>query len=114
MTTEEKLFKLRADLQPYRSLLGQAADTVLEQDVSSYPIFVVHRQAVSIGLPVITRAVGGPEWSIHISTLEELATKRVIGMEKVDNFRQVYKNPEEFLCLFVLIEEGAQFVFIPR
>jgi len=32
----------------------------------------------------------------------------------VQDFRQVYKDPEANLCLFVLSDLGAQFIFIPR
>ena len=52
--------------------------------------------------------------SIHISTLEEFSTKQIILADKIENFKQVYKNPSEQLCLFVLSDLGATFVFIPR
>ena len=114
MKTEAELAQLQQDLDPFRTLLGKAADTILDEDVSSYPIFIVHQQSIALGIPVVQRTDEGSSWSIHASTLEELATKQVIGMEKVDDFRKVYKDPAEYLCLFVLYAKEAQFIFLPR
>lgn len=114
MQLEEQFVQLSKDLAPYKELLGRAADTIMEQDVSSYPIFVVHQESVSIGIAVVQRAEGGSKWTIQASTLEELATRRIIGMDKVDDFRSVYKDPAEYLCLFLISKEGARFVFLPR
>jgi hypothetical protein len=55
MENQEKYGKLEEDLQQYKPLLGKAADTVLDQDVSSYPIFVVHQLSVDLGLPLVQR-----------------------------------------------------------
>lgn len=109
-----KYQQLEEELKPYAALMGKAADAILDQNISNYPIFVVHQYQLDIGIPLLVNEPGGPKWSIHASTLEELATKNVIDMSRVDNFRKVYKNPEEHLCLFVLSELGANFIFIPR
>ena len=53
-------------------------------------------------------------WSVNASTLEEFVTKNLVFEEKVKDFMSTYKNPETHLCLFVLSELGAQFIFIPR
>lgn len=111
-----KIERLETELKPYLTLIGKAADTILDQDVSSYPIFVVHQMgAVDIGIQLLNHEQqDGPDWSVHASTLEELATKKVVEMSKVDSFRQVYKDPRENLCLFVLSDLGANFMFISR
>jgi hypothetical protein len=115
MEKQEKYGKLEQDLQQYKSLLGKAADTILDQDVSSYPIFVVHQLSVDLGLPLVQRDEdSGVKWSVNATTLEELVTKQVIANERVDDFTKVYKDPRSFLCLFVLSDLGAQFIFIPR
>lgn len=106
--------KLQTELQPYLPLLGQVADTVLDADVSAYPIFAVHQLELDLGILVLARQPEQLRWSVQISTLEEMAAKKLIAMEKVDGFRKVYKNPHEFLCLLVLSDQGAQFVFLPR
>ncbi len=111
----DKLFHLQQELEPYRKVLGEAADAIIDQGVSEYPIFVVHQQEVDIGLPLVTgEAKGKLRWSVNATTLEEMTTKQIIQPEKVDSFREVYKDPQEHLCLFVLSELGANFIFMPR
>lgn len=115
MSTETQYLQLQKDFQPYLAVLGAAADTILDQDVSRYPIFVIHQaDELEIGIPLLQAQPPQLHWSVQASTLEELATKRLIEMGKVDHFREVYKNAQEFLCLFVLTPTDANFVFLPR
>lgn len=109
-----KIEKLETELKPYLEVMGKAADAIIDQDVSLYPIFIVHQHTVDIGLPLIEQKEGGANWSVNATTLEELATKQIVEMSKVENFKDVYKEPEDQLCLFVLSDLGANFVFIPR
>jgi len=114
MDAENQYKALEKSLAPHLPLMEQAADTILDQEVSIYPIFIIHQLNVDIGVLLVSKTEGKADWSIHASTLEELVTKQVIQMDKVDNFRQVYKDPREYLCLFTLSEMGATFVFLPR
>ena len=106
--------QLEKELEPYKNMMGQTADAVLDAEVSSYPIFVVHQQQLDLGVLLIDHQSSKSNWSIQSSTLEVLAAKKVIEMEKIDHFRQVFKDPRQFLCLFVLGEMGPSFVFLPR
>lgn len=113
MQDPNKYLKLEKILEPYNLIMGKAADTILDQEVSSYPIFVIPNKEVSLGVPLV-EGKDQKEVRIHASTLEELATKNIIAMEKVDRFRQVYKDPSDYLCLFVITEQQADFIFLPR
>lgn len=113
MQSQKEYEALVNKLAPYNLVMGNAADTVLNQDVSSYPIFIIPTESIPLGIPIIEQTEGD-QLRIHASTLEELATKQVIEMSKVDHFREIYKDPSEFLCLFVIDEQQANFVFIPR
>jgi len=105
---------LDVELAPYRKALSQAVDTILEKDISKYPIMVVHQHELEIGIPLIRREEVKGNWSVNASTLEEFVAKQVIAEALVDRFRSVYKDPEQDLCLFVLSELGATFIFLPR
>ncbi|NJL74410.1 MAG: hypothetical protein HC892_04545 [Saprospiraceae bacterium] len=39
---------LEIELISYKEVLGKAADTVLDEDVSKYPIFVAHQEEVQV------------------------------------------------------------------
>lgn len=106
--------QLGTELAPHKAAMGQAADAIVDQDVSSYPIFVVHQHQVDIGIAIVSKGVEDALWSINATTLEELATKNIVDMERVDRFKEVYKDHRQFLCLFVLSELGANFIFLPR
>ncbi len=113
MIPTDKIFALQSQLQPYKTLLGQAADVIVNENVSKYPIFVVHQQELEMGIPLI--AAGSQfKWSVNASTLEEFVTKDIIYQEKAQDFINTYKDPELHLCLFVLSELGAQFIFLDR
>ena len=113
MQKEQDLKVLEEELKAYKPLLGSVADTIMEQDVSSYPIFVIHQDAIEVGIALSTDNIEG-SWSVNASSLEEFVTKQLILVDKVDDFKSVYKDPTAFLCLFVVDKSGATFVFIPR
>ncbi len=109
-----KFLLLEKELKPFLKLMAQAADAILEKEVSDYPILVIHQQHIELGLPVFDHVKVKGKWSINASTLEEFATKQVITTDKIEDFQSIYKDPKDHLCLFVISELGAQFIFIPR
>jgi hypothetical protein len=114
MEGADKFLMLEYELKPYRKILAQAAEVVLDENVSKYPIFVVHQQEVAMGIPLIEADRKNYKWSVNVSTLEEFVTKGIIFEDKIDDFRKNYKNPELFLCIFSLSDLGAQFLYIPK
>ena len=110
----EKLMFIEKELRNYEALISKAADSILDEDISNYPIIVVHKQKISLGVPLIDHVQSQTNWSINASTLEEFYTKELIVKSKVDEFRKTYKDPRTNLCLFVLSDIGAQFLFLPR
>lgn len=105
---------LAAELATYLPALADAADSIVTNDVSLYPIFVIHQHFVDIGIQMVDKEKVSGNWSVNASTLEEFVTKQVITSEKVDDFRKVYKEKQEEFCLFVLSELGADFIFLPK
>ncbi len=116
ISNEDLLYQMERELAPFRPLLAQTADTVLSEDVSLYPIFIVHQHIVDMGLLLLDRQNGQGNWSINISTLEEFVTKQIVEVERLEDFKNLYKSKDAYkhLCLFVLSENGATFVFLPR
>lgn len=114
MKNEIILKQIEREIRQYVPALGKAADEVLNQEVSKYPIFVVHQGELELGVSIIVKEKSKSNWSINMSILEEFAAKQIIPTENIDNFRDVFKDPETHLCLFVISEIGANFIFIPR
>ena len=106
---------LETKLLRYKPMMVAAVDTILDQEVSQYPILIIYQETtVDIGILLSDRSQTSGEWSVNASTLEEFVARQVITPDKVDDFKRVYKDPETYICIFVLSEIGATFVFIPR
>ena len=114
MSKTGKFLRLERELQGYKKMMGEAADTIMDGDVSDYPIFVIHQQTIELGIPIAKKDEVKGNWSVNASSLEEMVSKQVIHERRIEEFKKVYKDPKNHLCLFVLSELGAQFIFIPR
>ena len=115
MGVTEKYLQLENELKPFRAIMDKAADAIIDQEISTYPIFIASQLEVELGIPLISRDTDKRQkWYVSASTLEELNTKNIVHNDKVDEFRKVYKDPSLHFCLFVLSDLGAQFIFLPR
>lgn len=110
---ESPLKSLEQDLKLYNESLKEVSTEIMVEGLSAFPIFVAHQHEMSLGEPILNREELGTGWSIHASTLEEFVEKGIIHREKKDRFIKQYKNPDDFMCLFVVVPEGANFVFYP-
>jgi hypothetical protein len=105
---------LENELSSYKKIIAQAAEVIQDQDVSSFPIFVVHQNMVDIGINIVDKESTESKWSVNASTLEEFVTKQIVSPEKIEDFKLLYKSHENELCLFVLSDLGANFIFLPK
>ena len=114
MSTTEDFILLKDQLKLYVPLMEKAADIVIDENVSNYPIMVVHKQEIEVGIPLELQFALPGGWQLHVSTLEEFVSKKLIENNKVDEFRNLYKQHENHVCLFVISQLGAQFVFFDK
>ena len=114
MKEAEKLLVIENEMKLYNELLSSASDKIINSAASQYPIFVVAKQPISLGIQLIDREKVNSNWSINASSLEEFVSKNLVYEAKAEDFKKTYKDPQMFLCLFVLSDLGAQFMFVPR
>lgn len=114
MKEAEKLLVIENEMKRYNRLLSAASDKILDSNASAYPIFVVAKQPIALGINLIDREKVNSNWSINASSLEEFISNSLVFKEKVDEFKKTYKDPKLFICLFVLSDLGAQYLFVPR
>lgn len=110
----EKLLQLENELKKYRDILVKAQDIILDKDVSKYPIFVFHQHDVEVGIPIVEKAKSKGNWNINASSLEEFNSKSLIPSENVEKFQKAYQDTDTHICLFVISELGAQFIFLEQ
>ena len=110
----EEFLQLEKELDIYRKMLTDASKVIRDKDVSDYPIFVAHQQKVEIGMVIYDKDQNaGSKWTINAATLEEFVSKQIIHPDKIEEFKNNYKDPDEFVCVFALSTLGAQFLFLP-
>ena len=107
------LVSLEKDLSFYASSIKEVAVEIMVEGISVYPIFIAHQHEVSIGELILNRADLNTDWSIQASTLEEFVQKGIIHPDKKEHFLKSYKKPESHMCVFVVVPEGANFVYYP-
>jgi len=107
------LVSLEKDLDLYADSIREIAVEIMVEGLSINPIFIAHQHTVSIGEKILDRNELNTEWTIQASTFEEFVDKGIIATEKKALFLKNYKKPEDFMCVFVIVPEGANFIFYP-
>jgi len=107
------LVSLEKDLTFYADSIKEVAVEIMMEGISLHPIFIAHQHEVSIGEVILNRAELNTDWTIQASTLEEFIQKGIIHPDKKEQFLKTYKKPENYMCVFVVVPEGANFVYYP-
>lgn len=107
------LVSLEKDLKFFNESIREVALEIMVEGLSNYPIFIAHQHEIALGEMILDRFDLNTEWSIHASTLEEFVEKGVIKEILKERFINSYKNPNEYMCVFVIVPEGANFVYFP-
>ena len=110
---ESPLKSLEKDLTFYNESIKEIAGEIMLEGLSEYPIFVAHQHVVALGELILDKDELNTQWSIQASMLEEFVQKGIIHKDKKERFIKQYKDPNQFMCLFVVVPEGANFVFYP-
>ena len=117
MANDANWVQLQTDIKPHHATLREAANTVLDEEVSNYPIFVAYAGQDQESVPGIhlmdlptPRAL---VWTINLSTLEELVAKQIVQQDRIDPFRKVYRENEKQFCFLIIDEAGGRFGFVP-
>ena len=90
MNSSSAYKNLASEIQPYKALLAKASDSILDQEITKYPIFVLHQHDIEVGIPITK---DDSLWKIHASSLEEFVSKQIIEQNKIDSFRTIFKSP---------------------
>jgi hypothetical protein len=110
---DSPLVSLEADLKLFKDSIREVAVEIMIEGLTKYPIFIAHQHEIALGEVILDRRDLKTEWSIHASTLEEFEERGVIKKELKERFLKSYKNPNDFMCVFVVVPEGANFVYYP-
>ena len=109
------LESLQNDMFQVGKEMKEIANTVIEEGISEYPVFVASQQMVDIGKPIFDRdSTVNLNWFYYASLLEEFVKKEIVLAENLSQFKRIFNNPQEIACIFVITQkENARFVFVP-
>ena len=107
------LLSLERDLKAFNDAIREVAVEIIVEGLSKYPIFIAHQHELKLGELILDRHELNTDWTIHASTVEEFVERGVIKPELRERFIASYKSPKDYMCVFVVVPEGANFVYFP-
>jgi hypothetical protein len=97
----------------------QVSDTLKEASYQirkggfEFPIFPICKTEQPIGRILLETGTTSTSWNYYASFLNEFLERELVASDKVKEFHQAYKDPDEFCCLFVIDPGFTNFVFVP-
>ncbi len=105
---------LERDLRYYASYLQGIAHEILDSGTSKYPVFVAFESGnPELGRLVLDHRQLDTKWSVRASAMEEFINRKVLGLEQFARFKKSWKDPNDFMCVFVLDPQQPSFVYFP-
>lgn len=104
---------ITADFAVVAETLKEASYQIRKRGFSDYPVFPISKTDIPIGQLLIGRKELAAQWNYYASFLDEFVQRKLIAADKVEEFKETYKNPDEFCCLFVVDTDFTSFLYIP-
>ena len=105
--------KVSSDFIKVSEHLKEASYQIIKRKFSENPIFVLTENPVEIGATLFQQNDFKTAYEYRASFLEEFISRNMIGEESVEFFKENYKDPEEYCCLFVIDQAFAGFIYLP-
>lgn len=104
---------ISADFAAVAETLREASYQLRRRQISAYPVFPICKQQQPVGSLLMDKDEVELRWHFYLSFLEEFVQRGLVDGDKVADFEQVYRDADEFCCLFVIDVEFTNFVFLP-
>lgn len=101
------------DFVKISDFLKESSYHIRKRGFSEYPIFIVADKEIDIGSPLVLKDEKENSWYYNAALPEHLIAHEILSDEKFDEFVSIYKDPEEYCCLFVILPQFTNFVFLP-
>ncbi|MFT4643954.1 MAG: hypothetical protein ACI8ZX_000351 [Planctomycetota bacterium] len=112
---EVLLAEIFEDLNICKVYIDKVLQEIEVNDVSNYPIIVLSKSDLTLGLKIIDKKEIDIKWNFNISHLEEFVIKGLVQEEKAVEFTRVYKEHKIHYCLFITISETeADFAYVKK
>lgn len=110
----EVLLKLNELVQDNNELMEECLETIQNQEVTKYPIFVFSTKDIELGIELANPNKHNVPGFLKISSLEEFVSRNIIASDQIDDFRDKYKENNNSYCFLNIQGKDSNFVFIPK
>jgi hypothetical protein len=93
--------------------IKEASYQIRKRGFSDWPIFVISKSEIPIGQLLFKRDEIDSGWNYYATYVDEFLQRKLIEKDRLDLFKETYKNPDEFCCLFVIDGDFTNFIYIP-
>lgn len=107
------LGKVSSDFIKVCEHLKEASYQIRKRKFSEFPIFVLALDSVDVGNTLFNKSDFNTLYDYKASFIEEFLEREIVGKESEGLFKENYKDPEEYCCLFVIDQNFAGFVYVP-
>ncbi len=104
---------LKDDLSFYNDMLKEVSADILADEFSKYPIFIAHQEPIKIGDMIIDATEYSRSFNISATVLEDMLAKNIVTPEREESFKAAFKDASKFMCVLLVTDKGASFVFVP-
>ena len=112
---EAFLAEIFEDLSITKVYIDKVLEEIKLNDVSNYPIIVLSKADILLGLKIIDKKELDINWNFNISHLEEFVIKGLVQKEKATGFIKVYKEHKIHYCLFITMSDTeADFAYVKK
>ena len=105
--------KVASDFVKVCDHLKEASYQIRKREFSKFPVFILSTQETEMGATLFQKEDFKTEYTYKASFFEDFLNKGLIGTESDELFKENYKDPDEYCCLFVLDESFAGFIYLP-
>jgi hypothetical protein len=93
--------------------LKEASYLIRDRGDYQYPIFPIAPISIELGSLLVAPNEQHNQWYYYATYLDALVECQIIATDKITDFKNTYKDPEEFCCLLVVDHDFVNFVYIP-
>lgn len=104
---------ISADFVHTADKLLEASYLLRKKGDYAHPVFIVSKEPLAIGALLIEEGELGNRWYYYAAYADVLVQYKLIAADKLEAFKNTYKDPDEFCCLLVIDTAFANFLYIP-
>jgi hypothetical protein len=101
------------DFVKVADFIKESSYQIRKRGFSEYPIFTLSFDDFGVGLPLVRPNERDNKWSYNAALPEHMFQTEILIEDRFEEFKEIYKDPEEYCCLFVALPEFSNFVFLP-